>query len=103
MQITSREINAKTAPKRFNDKYRDIGTIALTKQCDDLNNLTPITADAVDKIIGHSKFTETKCNECGSVNRPVVHFNCAHTSTYDLWICIDCVKTACMRLISVDE
>lgn len=103
MQVTSREINAKTAPKRFNAKFRDIGTTDLNKKCDELNILNPITADEIDKIIGNTRFTETKCNECGTINKPVVHFNCAHTSTYDLWICIDCIKLAYMHLISIES
>jgi hypothetical protein len=103
MQVTSREINAKTATKRFIAKFGDIGNTEFNKKCSELSNLNPITADSVDSIIGNTRFTETRCHECGSTNKSVVHFNCAHTNTYDLWICIDCVRLAYMKLIAIDE
>ena len=90
---------AEEAPKRWARQYGICAQMDKTEITDTLEALTTITPDIINKVIGNSTWTQTRCDECNTKNIDVMQLG--ETPNYEsntAFICKECLIKALKEL-----
>lgn len=96
MERISRKSVTKSAPKRWEEQYKNNPSedkIIITQK---LNALVwPFSKQEVDNIIGNESWTRLQCDECGLIVESVVVFS-SYLTNYDAGfsVCDSCLLKA---------
>jgi DNA-directed RNA polymerase subunit RPC12/RpoP len=98
MKLLTREINARTAARRWKAYYASGYnlTAGLTREAVDKIYLQLLAlgkdpdSREIDKVIGSAAWTETKCSNCGRENAPVVELD--NTDYFSYYLCANCAN-----------